>query len=131
MFKGTGIHAVGRRKSAVARVYLRPGTGQVTVNGKPYDQYFGRETSTMIVRQPLQLIEGADQFDILLNISGGGLSGQAGAARHAISRALLKNSTENRLPLRQAGFLTRDPRVVERKKYGRHKARKRAQFSKR
>ena len=131
MFKGTGIHAVGRRKSAVARAYLRPGTGQIVVNGKPFDQYFGRETSTMVVRQPLQLIAGTDQLDVILNIAGGGLAGQAGAARHAISRALLKSSSENRLPLREAGFLTRDSRVVERKKYGRHKARKRAQFSKR
>ena len=131
MFKGTGIHAVGRRKSAVARVYLRPGTGQIVVNGKPFDQYFGRETSTMVVRQPLQLIAGCDQLDVILNIAGGGLAGQAGAARHAISRALLKSSSDNRLPLREAGFLTRDSRVVERKKYGRHKARKRAQFSKR
>lgn len=131
MFKGTGIHAVGRRKSAVARVYLRPGTGQIVVNGKPFDQYFGRETSTMVVRQPLQLIAGTDELDVILNIAGGGLAGQAGAARHAISRALLKSSAENRAPLREAGFLTRDSRVVERKKYGRHKARKRAQFSKR
>jgi len=131
MFKGTGIHAVGRRKSAVARAYLRPGTGQIVVNGKPFDQYFGRETSTMVVRQPLQLIAGTDQLDVILNIAGGGLAGQAGAARHAISRALLKSSSDNRLPLREAGFLTRDSRVVERKKYGRHKARKRAQFSKR
>jgi small subunit ribosomal protein S9 len=131
MFKGTGIHAVGRRKSAVARAYLRPGTGKVTVNGKPYEQYFSRETSTMIVRQPIELIQGAEQFDIVLNISGGGLSGQAGAARHAISRALLKNSPDNRLPLREAGFLTRDSRVVERKKYGLRKARRRPQYSKR
>jgi len=131
MFKGTGIHAVGRRKSAVARAYLRPGTGQIVVNGKPFDQYFGRETSTMVVRQPLQLIAGTDQLDVILNIAGGGLAGQAGAARHAISRALLKSSSDNRVPLREAGFLTRDSRVVERKKYGRHKARKRAQFSKR
>jgi small subunit ribosomal protein S9 len=101
------------------------------VNGKPFDQYFGRETSTMVVRQPLQLIAGTDQLDVILNIAGGGLAGQAGAARHAISRALLKSSSDNRVPLREAGFLTRDSRVVERKKYGRHKARKRAQFSKR
>jgi small subunit ribosomal protein S9 len=131
MFKGTGIHAVGRRKSAVARAYLRPGTGQVLVNGKPFNEYFGRETSTMIVQQPLQLVGGAEQFDIILNIAGGGLSGQAGAARHAISRALVKSSEDNKAPLRKAGFLTRDSRVVERKKYGLHKARKRPQFSKR
>ena len=131
MYKGTGVYAVGRRKSAVARAYLRTGSGQITVNGKPYDQYFGRETSTMIVRQPLELLQNTAEYDIILNVKGGGLSGQAGAARHAISRALLKNSSDNKTPLREAGFLTRDSRVVERKKYGRHKARKRPQFSKR
>jgi small subunit ribosomal protein S9 len=131
MIKSDAFHAVGRRKRAVARVFVRPGTGQITVNGRPYAEYFGRETSTMIVRQPLELLGAVEKFDIALNIAGGGLSGQAGAARHAISRALLSVNAEDRPTLKKAGFLTRDARVVERKKYGRHKARRRPQFSKR
>ncbi len=129
--KKAGIHTIGRRKTSVARVYLRPGAGVITVNGKPYDQYFGRETLRMIVRQPLQVVEAAKSFDYLVNVSGGGISGQAGAIRHSISRALVKSDEANKKPLRAAGFMTRDDRAVERKKYGRHKARKRPQFSKR
>lgn len=129
--KKAGIHTIGRRKTSVARVYLRPGAGVITVNGKPYDQYFGRETLRMIVRQPLQVVESAKSFDYLVNVSGGGISGQAGAIRHSISRALVKSDETTKKPLRAAGFMTRDDRAVERKKYGRHKARKRPQFSKR
>jgi small subunit ribosomal protein S9 len=131
MMKGTGIHALGRRKTSVARVYVRPGSGAITVNDQPYDQYFGRETSTMIVRQPLELLGILENYDVKVNVTGGGKSGQAGAARMAIARALLKAVEEGRSPLKKAGYLTRDAREVERKKYGRHKARKRPQYSKR
>jgi len=127
-----GIHAIGRRKNAVARVYLREGNGQITVNSKPMDQYFARKTLQMVVNQPFELFENREQFDVLVTVQGGGTSGQAGAVRHALSRALDKSNPEEfHTPLKEKGFLTRDSRAVERKKYGRHKARKRPQFSKR
>ena len=129
--KGGYLHAIGRRKSAVARVYLKEGKGAIVVNGKPYEQYFGRQTLRMVVMQPLVLLEGTEKYDIKVNVVGGGPSGQAGATRHAISRVLLKVSDEFRPALKSAGYLTRDAREVERKKYGRHKARKRPQYSKR
>lgn len=126
-----GLSAVGKRKNAVARVYLRPGSGAIEVNGRSYENYFGRETLRMIVRQPLELVESVAKYDLKIRVVGGGPSGQAGAIRHGISRVLLLENSELRKPLRDAGFLTRDSRVVERKKYGRHKARRRPQFSKR
>ena len=121
----------GRRKSSTARVYLRPGKGSITVNGKPLDEYFGRPTSRMVVRQPLELVEKAESFDIVVNVSGGGSTGQAGAIRHGITRALMQFDETLRGALRKAGFVTRDARQVERKKVGLHKARRRPQFSKR
>ena len=124
-------YGTGRRKSSTARVHLAPGKGAITVNAKPLDQYFGRETARMIVRQPFAAIEMADRFDVKVNVSGGGPSGQAGAIRHGITRALLKYDEALRPTLRKAGFVTRDARAVERKKYGLHKARKRPQYSKR
>jgi small subunit ribosomal protein S9 len=124
-------YGTGRRKSSTARVYLAKGKGAITVNAKPLDQYFGRETSRMIVRQPFAAIEMADRFDVNVNVSGGGPSGQAGAIRHGITRALMKYDEALRPTLRKAGFVTRDARAVERKKYGLHKARKRPQYSKR
>lgn len=148
--------ATGRRKTSTARVFLRPGTGQITVNKKPLDVFFGRETARMIVRQPLVLLDELSRFDIYATVSGGGISGQAGAVRHGIVRALLKYEEENKVDtsgeggeaegsltldttdvtswryiLRRAQLVTRDPRMVERKKVGRHKARKKPQFSKR
>lgn len=129
--KGNVKHAVGRRKTAIARVFLKPGSGDITVNGLPHAEYFGRETSVMVLRQPLELLGVASEFDIAVNVCGGGKAGQAGAVRHGIARVLLQVADENRPPLKKAGFLTRDAREVERKKYGRHKARKRPQFSKR
>jgi small subunit ribosomal protein S9 len=123
--------ATGRRKEAVARVRLQPGTGVITVNKRPIDAYFGRETSKMILVEPLKLLEQHDKLDISVNVRGGGLSGQAGAIRHGITRALVEYNPEFRPALKKAGFLTRDARVVERKKYGRPGARKRFQFSKR
>jgi small subunit ribosomal protein S9 len=131
VLKGDGLHAIGRRKTSVARIFLVPGNGKITVNKLPVDEYFGRMTSLMVIQQPLELLESAGKFDIKVNVVGGGKSGQAGAIKHAISRVLLQVDPENRTPLKRAGFLTRDPREVERKKYGRHKARKRPQFSKR
>ncbi len=122
---------VGRRKESVARVRLVPGTGNVTINGRPMDEYFGRETSKMILIEPLKLVDQLGKVDVLVNANGGGLSGQAGAIRHGISRALVKMNEEYRPVLKKAGFLTRDARAVERKKYGRPGARKRFQFSKR
>jgi len=122
---------VGRRKEAVARVRLAPGTGNITINGRTMDQYFGRETSKMILVEPLKLVDQLDKLDIFVNAHGGGLSGQAGAIRHGISRALCELNGEYRPVLKKAGFLTRDARAVERKKYGRPGARKRFQFSKR
>ena len=124
-------YATGRRKEAVARVYLRPGTGKITVNKRPIDEYFGRQTLKMIIRQPLELTETTAKWDIVVNVTGGGLSGQAGAVRHGISRALLEIDADLRPPLKKGGFLTRDARRVERKKYGQPGARKRFQFSKR
>ena len=124
-------YGTGRRKSSIARVYLRPGTGNILVNKISLAQYFGRSTLQMMVRQPLELTENSDQFDIFINVSGGGLSGQAGAIKHGISRALLEANEELRTQLKKEGFLTRDARAVERKKYGRPGARKSYQFSKR
>jgi small subunit ribosomal protein S9 len=122
---------VGRRKESVARVRLIPGTGNVTINGRSMDEYFGRETSKMILIEPLKLVDQLGKVDILVTANGGGLSGQAGAIRHGISRALVELNPEYRPVLKKAGFLTRDARAVERKKYGRPGARKRFQFSKR
>ena len=124
-------YGTGRRKTASARVFLRPGEGAIEVNDRALDEYFSRETLKMVVKQPLQLTETSEKFDILVTVEGGGSSGQAGAIRHGISRALLEFNSELRDRLKSAGFLTRDPRKKERKKYGRPKARKRFQFSKR
>lgn len=129
--KGYDSAAVGRRKTSTARVYVKSGSGNIVVNGLAYDQYFGRETLRMILRQPLALIDALEKYDIKINVVGGGKSGQAGACRHALSRALNRIDEELRPALKAAGFLTRDAREVERKKYGRHKARKKPQFSKR
>jgi small subunit ribosomal protein S9 len=124
-------YGTGRRKSAVARVYLRPGKGDITVNGKPVDVFFSRETGRMIVRQPLQLTDNLVRFDIHVNVDGGGESGQAGAVRHGITRALIDYDETLKPVLKKAGLVTRDAREVERKKVGLHKARRRKQFSKR
>jgi len=124
-------YGTGRRKSSTARVHLTPGKGAITVNARSLDQYFGRETARMIVRQPFAAIDMQDKFDVNVNVAGGGPSGQAGAIRHGITRALLKYDAALRSSLRKAGFVTRDARAVERKKYGLHKARKRPQYSKR
>ncbi|MCF7911164.1 MAG: 30S ribosomal protein S9 [Candidatus Cloacimonetes bacterium] len=123
--------AVGRRKNAVARVRLTPGTGKRTANGRTMKNYLSRETLEMVVEQPLNIVNLSDKVDIKVNVNGGGLSGQAGAIRHGISRALIKYDEELRSALKKGGFLTRDPRMVERKKPGQPKARKRFQFSKR
>ena len=128
---GNWNYGTGRRKSSVARVFIKSGKGDILVNGKPIDQYFSRETSRMIARQPLILTNHASTFDIKVNVSGGGETGQAGAVRHGISKALDLYNPENHTVLRHEGFLTRDSRVVERKKYGRRKARRSFQFSKR
>jgi small subunit ribosomal protein S9 len=128
----TQNYGTGRRKTAAARVFLRPGSGSITVNGKSLEDYFGgRETSRMIVRQPLETVESLDRFDFYITVAGGGPSGQAGAIRHGIARALADYDPEMKSPLRQAGFITRDPRAVERKKVGKRKARRSVQFSKR
>lgn len=124
-------YATGRRKSSSARAFLRPGTGNITVNKRPLDEYFGRETARMVVRQPLELVQAKDKYDIAVSVSGGGMSGQAGAIRHAITRALIEQDENLRSPLRKAGFVTRDAREVERKKVGLHKARRAPQYSKR
>ena len=124
-------YGTGRRKSAVARVFIKKGSGNIVVNGKPVDQFFSRETGRMIVRQPLVLTNFVDTFDILVNVTGGGESGQAGAVRHGITRALIDYDAELKSPLKKAGLVTRDAREVERKKVGFHKARRRKQFSKR
>ena len=124
-------YGTGRRKTAVARVYLRPGSGKFVVNRREFDDYFPNQVLKMVIRQPLLLTETADKFDILVNVNGGGTTGQAGAIRHGISRALLEYNAELRPQLKAVGFLTRDARKVERKKYGQPKARKRFQFSKR
>ena len=123
--------ATGRRKTSVARVWLKPGEGHVTINDRSLQDYFGRETARMIVLQPFNVTQSGTSFDINVNVRGGGSSGQAGAIRHGITRALMQFDPEFRSPLKKAGFVTRDPRAVERKKYGRHKARKRPQYSKR
>jgi small subunit ribosomal protein S9 len=125
------INATGRRKTSVARVFLRPGKGAISINGRSLEEYFGRETARMIVLQPFDVTQTGGGFDIEVNVTGGGSSGQAGAIRHGITRALMEVNSEFRSPLKKAGFVTRDPRAVERKKYGRHKARKRPQYSKR
>ena len=125
------FYSTGRRKSASARVFLKKGGGNVVINNRTMDQYFGRETGRMIVRQPLEKLDMMENFDITVTVSGGGISGQAGAIRHGITRALIKYDESLRKTLRQAGFVTRDAREVERKKVGLHKARKRPQYSKR
>jgi small subunit ribosomal protein S9 len=125
------FYGTGRRKTSTARVHLKPGKGNITVNNRTLDEYFGRETSRMIVRQPFAAIEMENKFDVTVNVDGGGPSGQAGAIRHGITRALLKYDEAMRKTLRKAGYVTRDARAVERKKYGLHKARKRPQYSKR
>ncbi|WP_373508133.1 30S ribosomal protein S9 [Thiocapsa sp.] len=124
-------HAIGRRKTSAARVFLTLGSGNITVNDRPLDQFFGRETARMVVRQPLETAGLLDRVDIKVTVAGGGNTGQAGAIRHGIARALVRFDENLRSPMRRAGFLTRDAREVERKKVGLHKARKRPQFSKR
>jgi small subunit ribosomal protein S9 len=124
-------YGTGRRKSSSARVFLTRGTGQITVNDRPLDEFFGRETARMIVRQPLERVEMSDRFDIRATVEGGGISGQAGAIRLGLTRALMEYDGELRKPLRKAGLVTRDAREVERKKVGLHKARRATQFSKR
>ncbi len=124
-------YGTGRRKSSVARVRLVAGSGKVVINGRELKEYFGRETLELIIRQPLMLTGTNDQYDVLVNVAGGGATGQAGAIRHGISRALLQAGDDLRPSLKKAGFLTRDPRMKERKKYGLKKARKASQFSKR
>jgi small subunit ribosomal protein S9 len=133
MSEGTAVtHATkGKRKTAVARVRMVPGSGQVTVNKRALEDYFGRPTSRMIVHQPFDLTGTSGQYDVMVNVRGGGISAQASAIRHGITRALIEANEEFRRPLKKAGYVTRDPRKVERKKYGRHKARKRPQYSKR
>lgn len=128
---GNYNYGTGRRKSAVARVFLKTGTGKIVVNGKPVDEYFARETGRMIVRQPLELTNHGTTFDIMVNVHGGGESGQAGAVRHGITRALIDYDAALKPALSHAGLVTRDAREVERKKVGLHKARRRKQFSKR
>lgn len=124
-------YSTGRRKSSSARVFLKRGSGQITINNRTLDEYFGRETGRMIVRQPLETLEVVDQFDFNITVKGGGISGQAGAIRHGITRALMEYDETLRKTLRGAGFVTRDAREVERKKVGLHKSRKRPQYSKR
>ena len=125
------LHSVGKRKSAVARVWIKPGTGTITVNRQPIEEYMKRETDRILIRQPLKITDSLERFDISVTVRGGGISGQAGAIRHAISRALANLSPELRLPLKKAALLTRDARVRERKKYGMRGARARYQYSKR
>ena len=124
-------YGTGRRKTATARVHLRPGNGKIVINDRPLDQFFGRETGRMIVRQPLEALELTSRFDISVTVDGGGITGQAGAIRHGITRALMEYDATYRKPLRDAGFVTRDAREVERKKVGRRKARRGTQYSKR
>lgn len=128
---GSWYYGTGRRKNSIARVFLKPGKGDILVNDKPVDEYFSRETGRMVVRQPLVLTENEAKFDIKVNVLGGGESGQAGAVRHGITRALIDYSADLKSALKKAGFVTRDAREVERKKVGFHKARRRKQFSKR
>ena len=127
----TKFYGTGRRKSSTARVYIMPGTGKITINKRDIDEYFGLETLKLIVRQPLEVTDSMNKYDIMVNVQGGGFTGQAGAIRHGISRALLEADAENRPALKQAGFLTRDSRMKERKKYGLKAARRAPQFSKR
>lgn len=124
-------YATGRRKSSSARVFLRKGSGNIMVNNKPLDEYFGRETSRMVVRQPLEAIDAVESFDIFVTVAGGGSTGQSGAIRHGVARALVSYDEANKAAMRQRGFLTRDSRKVERKKVGLRKARRAVQFSKR
>ncbi|WP_298958447.1 30S ribosomal protein S9 [uncultured Methylobacterium sp.] len=124
-------YATGKRKDAVARVWIKPGAGKITVNDRPIDTYFARPVLRMLLQQPLQIVDRIDQYDIVVTVAGGGLSGQAGAVRHGLAKALTYYEPELRSPLKREGFLTRDARVVERKKYGRKKARRSFQFSKR
>ena len=131
MAKTANYYGTGRRKSSVARVYLVPGTGKITINKRDIEDYFGLDTLKTIVRQPLVATETVDKYDVKVNVVGGGFTGQAGAIRHGISRALLQVDAEYRPTLKKAGFLTRDPRMKERKKYGLKKARRAPQFSKR
>jgi len=128
---GTSFYGTGKRKSSIARVWLKPGNGNITVNDKSLDEYFGRETSKMVVKQPLELTENVDKFDIFVTVKGGGDSGQAGAIKHGITKALLEVDVALRGVLKKAGFITRDSRVKERKKYGKAAARRSFQFSKR
>lgn len=131
MVEAQRYYGTGRRKSSAARVFIKPGKGVITVNHRPLEEYFGRETARMITRQPLELAQLADRFDIQATVSGGGNNGQAGAIRMALTRALIAYDESLRMPLRRAGFVTRDAREVERKKVGLHKARRAPQFSKR
>ena len=124
-------YGTGRRKSSAARVFLKPGKGAIIVNGKPLDEFFGRQTSRMIVRQPLELTKMSDKFDVNVTVEGGGMTGQAGAIRLGIARALVEYDENMKSPLRKAGFMTRDAREVARKKVGLHKARRATQYSKR
>ena len=124
-------YGTGRRKTATARVYIKPGRGLITINDRELDKFFGRETARMVVRQPLEVTQMVDRLDLSISVEGGGTTGQAGAIRHGIARALVEYDEGLRSPLRRAGFLTRDAREVERKKVGLHKARKRPQYSKR
>jgi small subunit ribosomal protein S9 len=125
------FYGTGRRKTSTARVYLRPGTGEIKINKKTFEDYFPNQALRMVIRQPLQLTETANKFDILVNVAGGGPAGQAGAVRHGITRALMVFNSDLRPTLKSAGLVTRDPRIKERKKYGQKGARKRFQFSKR
>ena len=125
------FYATGKRKTSIARVWMKSGTGEIVINKRPIDIFFGRETSKMVVRQPLELTDNVGKFDISVNVAGGGISGQAGAIKHGITKALLEINPELRATLKQAGFITRDSRIKERKKYGRAGARKSFQFSKR
>lgn len=121
----------GRRKTSIARVYLREGNGQITVNGRNVDEYFGNQSLVILVKQPLEAVQGTAKFDVVINVCGGGVAGQAGACRHGIARALVDADEENLTLIRPTGYLTRDPRMVERKKYGQKGARRKFQFSKR
>jgi small subunit ribosomal protein S9 len=131
MTTATSYYGTGRRKTSTARVYITQGTGKISINDRTIEQFFGRETGRMIVRQPLELAQLANRFDVSVQVEGGGITGQAGAIRHGITRALIAFDETLRKPLRQAGFVTRDAREVERKKVGRRKARRRPQYSKR
>ena len=131
MAETTQNYGTGRRKSATARVFIKPGTGEIIINKRKLEDYFDNEVHRMVIRQPLHLTDSAGKFDILVNVDGGGMAGQAGAVRHGVTRALIEFNPEFRTRLKRAGFVTRDPRAKERKKYGQKGARKRFQFSKR